>query len=270
MPRVHYLKKEARRYYAVGDVHGCKEELVKMLDKIVKHGFSDEDALVFLGDYVDRGPDSKGCIDTILEFKKDRDNVFCLMGNHEDMMVSWAGWAPSAFGQYFFANGGSATMKSYGSTVAASKEERVSKIPEHHKKFLLNLYHVVSTEKFYFVHANADVTILGDDPTQWREEKIIWDRNWQFYKHELGKTVVHGHTPVAAVTFFHPDFPAKLTNPFGGPDEVVTPKNGQFYHSIDVDTGCVFGDYFGNCLSCLVVDNDLNYEILSVKSETTF
>jgi serine/threonine protein phosphatase 1 len=274
-PKIKNLEKEPRRFYAVGDIHGCNKQLKQMLEKIVEHGFSDEDVLIFLGDYVDRGPDSKDCIQQILDFKKDRNNVYCLMGNHEDMMVSYLGWAESEFGRYFMNNGGNATAKSYiplsDSFVSLEdKEKWLAEFPEEHKDFLCNLYHVISTEKFYFVHANADLQILGNDPTKWRLEKIIWDRHWQFFKHELGKTIVHGHTPVSAVTFYNSNFSHKKKNPFGGPDEVVEPKNGQYYHSIDVDTGCVFGDYYGQCLSCVVLDNNLNYEVISVKSDVDF
>ena len=68
---------------AIGDIHGCRSSLCRLIDYA---GINEEDTVVTLGDYVDRGPDTKGVIDTILELRE-RTRVVSLMGNHEIMML---------------------------------------------------------------------------------------------------------------------------------------------------------------------------------------
>ena len=97
--------------YVIGDVHGCLPELASLVESLpLERG----DTVVFLGDYIDRGPDSKGVIDYLLELRKrgEQTTVF-LRGNHEDMMLSFMALS-GHHGDAFLLNGGVATLASYG------------------------------------------------------------------------------------------------------------------------------------------------------------
>ncbi len=81
--------------YAVGDIHGEAELLADLLESLPH---APGDRFVFVGDYIDRGPDSKGVVDLLLELERERDCVF-LMGNHESMFLDFLGWrGPAYFG----------------------------------------------------------------------------------------------------------------------------------------------------------------------------
>src|SRR3990167_5157122 len=95
------------RCYVVGDIHGCIDELVCLLEGLP---LEPSDRLVFLGDYVDRGPDSKGVVSYLIEAqRKGMPEMIFLKGNHEDMFLSYLGF-PGRYGDMFLFNGGGATL----------------------------------------------------------------------------------------------------------------------------------------------------------------
>ena len=98
--------------YAIGDIHGESERLGELLE-VLPLGADDE--IVFLGDYVDRGPDSHGVIEILLDLEKKVPCTF-LLGNHESMLLDFLGWTDSCFtgADAFLSNGGSQTLASYG------------------------------------------------------------------------------------------------------------------------------------------------------------
>jgi len=108
--------------YAIGDIHGEREMLEELLASLP---LAEEDSLVFMGDYVDRGPDSKGVVDTLLQVQKERRCVF-LLGNHESMFLSFLGWKRKEDfgGDAFLMNGGDRTLASYG---YFDRERRIAK-----------------------------------------------------------------------------------------------------------------------------------------------
>ncbi len=106
----HDKKKRSGRLFAVGDIHGCPEELDAILKAISPRK---GDTVVFVGDYVDRGPASRDVVDLILELQKGPAEVVTLKGNHEDMMLSYLGFE-GHYGESFLFNGGAATLDSYG------------------------------------------------------------------------------------------------------------------------------------------------------------
>src|SRR4029450_814320 len=103
---------EARMLYAVGDIHGEWEMLEELLAKI-PHGPGDR--FVFMGDYVDRGPDSRRVVDRLIALARERECVF-LLGNHESMFLDFLGWRGRSWfgGDAFLVNGGARTLASYG------------------------------------------------------------------------------------------------------------------------------------------------------------
>lgn len=171
------------RTLAVGDIHGCRNALVALM-KAVKP--TKEDRLIFLGDYVDRGPDSKGVIDWILKHREKRETI-TLRGNHEKMMMDSRGsyfdltlWMPS---------GGEATFKSYG---IESNRAWTHLVPEEHWSFLEQTARWFETDSHIYVHASLDPE---RDLADQADEALFWLKLDSMRKrHKSGKTIVCGHT----------------------------------------------------------------------------
>ena len=115
--------------YAIGDIHGMRDELAELLAKLP---LEPSDRLIFIGDYVDRGPDPKGVVDLLIEVAKQRECLF-LMGNHEAMFLSFIGWqGPNYFGkEACLHNGGETTLASYGYFESDASFE----LPPEHERF---------------------------------------------------------------------------------------------------------------------------------------
>lgn len=164
--------------FAIGDIHGRLDLMNKALAMIEQ----EETALVvFLGDYIDRGPDSKGVIERLRAGPtKDGHQWVPLMGNHEAMMVEVH--KKPAHMSWWLGNGGDAARKSWGGKVPSEVLEWAGKLPVSFE-----------TEHHYLVHAgiNPEYALKDQHP-----EEIIWIRE-KFLRHTDGfeKHVVHGHTP---------------------------------------------------------------------------
>lgn len=210
--------------YAIGDIHGRSDLLAKLLKTIeADAGGSAPDkrrALVFLGDYVDRGPDSRGVVEMLLHDLPQGFDQHFLKGNHEALMLDFLE-EPSDL-DLWLANGAATTFASYGVDLAALVRARaepetwrralLAGLPEDHRRFLENLELAVSFGDYLFVHAGVKpgVPIDEQDP-----HDLVWIRS-EFLRSDadFGKVVVHGHTPVPA-----PEIRA---------------------NRIDIDTGAVF------------------------------
>ena len=167
------------RTIAIGDIHGCSKALDGLLQILDPQP---ADCLVFLGDYVDRGPDSRGVIDMLLELEGRCKTVF-LRGNHEIMFSGvLRGLEPTLWMQ----NGGSQTLTSYGGLL--------DHVPDRHREFLQNCVPHYETEKSMFVHANyvADLPLdqQPDLALYWEHLNDRWPE-----PHVSGKHVYCGHTP---------------------------------------------------------------------------
>jgi serine/threonine protein phosphatase 1 len=101
-----------RQTYAVGDVHGCRESLQALLEEIERDPAGTEADLVFLGDYVDRGPDSAGVLADLMAMERDDPRVTCLAGNHDRMMLAFLD-DPDKEVRWLW-TGGEATLESFG------------------------------------------------------------------------------------------------------------------------------------------------------------
>lgn len=169
------------RILAVGDIHGCLTAL-QTIDKQVV--FGPDDLVITLGDYIDRGPDSKGAIDYLIGLRK-RTKLVTLRGNHEVMMMSARDRGLDYFESWLSA-GGEETLKSYGA-------ESLEDIPQAHWEFLEATVAIQETRSHFFIHANADPKVPLKD--QW-EEVAFWERfNPKQPPHCSGKIMVCGHTP---------------------------------------------------------------------------
>ncbi|MDR2611281.1 MAG: serine/threonine protein phosphatase [Deltaproteobacteria bacterium] len=172
---------EDRRIFAVGDIHGCREKLERLLDKLDWRPENREE-LVFLGDYIDRGPESFEVVEIVRELKdKWPREVTALKGNHEQMFLDFL---TGQDGISLVHNGTRHTIVSY---------DRHSPFPVSHFRFYLNLELYHETESHIFVHAGLRP---GVPLIRQTEEDCLWIRQ-EFLESEydFGKTVVFGHTP---------------------------------------------------------------------------
>jgi serine/threonine protein phosphatase 1 len=168
------------RLLAVGDIHGCLDHLERLMSRVEP---TTTDRTVFLGDYIDRGPESRGVIDYLIDFGQRFPKSIFLKGNHEAMFLDFL----AGRNQWLFLyNGGASTLESY-------QEERGVRIARAHLDFLANLPLYYETDNFIFVHAG----LRPGKPLEHQQEKdLLWIRE-EFINSSFswGKTVVYGHTP---------------------------------------------------------------------------
>jgi len=207
--------------YAVGDVHGESEKLDELLAMLP---LAQGDRLVFLGDYIDRGPDACGVIDRLIDFATRWPCTF-LLGNHESMFLDFLGWTDDAYfgGDAFLMNGGDRTLASYGYFDREKPDRESFRLPKAHEDFLLQLESSYREADYLFVHAGLGTAQLRLDDVDYalrrtRPEDLLWNRTSCDLPHRLGVTVVYGHTPAE-------DFAVRWNLPY----------------SIGIDTGAVYG-----------------------------
>jgi len=190
--------------YAVGDVHGCLDQLQRLHAKILDDALSipGDKLIVMLGDYIDRGPDSARVLDFLQQPLPEGFQRVCLVGNHEIVMLDHLADPGNAIRWLDF--GGVETLQSYGVDferyAAASGEERAailaSHIPLQHIEFARNLTALLAMPGLVFVHAG----IRPGVPLAIQDERdLFWIRGaFTDSTLDLGALVVHGHTPGAA------------------------------------------------------------------------
>jgi serine/threonine protein phosphatase 1 len=215
---------EGHLLYAVGDIHGRLDLLEAILDRIEVDARASRHVtrrtLVFLGDYVDRGPDSRGVVDRVIGGLPQGFDTHFLKGNHEAILLNFLDDARSL--DNWLLNGGDATMLSYGVDTERLarlgvpsetwRQAFAAALPEAHLRFFKSLKLSVSFGDYLFVHAGVRPGVpLGAQS----EADLIWIRA-PFLDHAglFDKIVVHGHTP--------------------GKDAVTRPNR------IGIDTGAVF------------------------------
>jgi serine/threonine protein phosphatase 1 len=211
------------KIFAIGDIHGCLshlEHLIPMLPIRV------EDRLVFIGDFIDRGPDAKGVVDYVLQLRETLCPTVCLLGNHEQMFLDYLAGKNV---ETFLYNGGMETLASYGLT--GRRTISPEDLPPGHAAFFQELQHYYETDDFILVHAGLrpGVSLLEQ-----RLADLIWIR-FDFIRsdYDFKKTVIFGHTPLSR------------TSPFYG-----TKKVG-------IDTGAVYGGR----LTCLELPEMRVYQV---------
>jgi serine/threonine protein phosphatase 1 len=224
------------RVYAIGDIHGRADLLTKLLGVISADADGRGAALnrlVYLGDYVDRGPDSRGVIDLVLDGVPSGFSVVTLMGNHEEMMRRFVG-GEIALGRTWMINGGDATLASYGidppgwldgsAAYRRASDELAASLPQRHRDFLGRLALSHELGDYFFVHAGVRPGVPL--PRQLQED-LLWIRD-EFLDSEddFGKRVVHGHS--------------------------IAPKPMVERNRIGIDTGA----YASGTLTALVLEGD--------------
>ncbi|MFP6654654.1 MAG: metallophosphoesterase family protein, partial [Myxococcota bacterium] len=184
--------------YAFGDIHGDLEKLDELLDRLP---LEKQDRLVFLGDYIDRGPDSSGVIDRLIGLREDFDCRF-LLGNHESMFLDFLGWTDDAYfgGEGFLRHGGDRTLASYGVQGGDAALMANFRLPVAHESFLLELSLSHVEPGYFFVHAGLGVAALRSRDLasalrESRPDEMLWNRTTGALENALGSTMIYGHTP---------------------------------------------------------------------------
>jgi serine/threonine protein phosphatase 1 len=169
------------RTIAVGDIHGCAAALKTLLNTIAP---TPDDTIVTLGDYVDRGPDSRGVIDQLIELSK-HCRLVPLMGNHEEMMLEVVRDKQQPY--RWLQHGGVDTLDSYGFY------GDMSVVPETHLEFFRSMRDFFETDSHFFVHANynPDVPLERQSIHALRWQKLTEVTPGQHYS---GKRAIVGHT----------------------------------------------------------------------------
>ncbi len=200
------------RIFVIGDIHGCYERLKTLLKKL---HIKNNDMLIFLGDYIDRGTDSKKVVEEVINLKSQY-HIITLLGNHEKMLLDIL--QKSLPIEMWLFNGGETTLLSYG-----IKKYNISSdlFPSEHIEFFKSLLPYYEMGNYIFVHAGLKPNIpLGKQSI----DDLVWIRDEFIYSDcDFGKVVVFGHTPLAEPLFL---------------------KN-----KIGIDTGAVYGGK----LTCLVL-----------------
>lgn len=224
---------DATRLYAVGDIHGRVDLLRGLHDSIRAdaRGYAGRRVLIYLGDYVDRGDNSRQVIELLLDHPLDGFETIHLMGNHEDMMSGFL--EDASIGQAWMINGGDATLASYGvgapaepvgeTRIRALQQAFNEVLPPRHRGFLraLGEHHIEGD--YLFTHAGIQP---GVAPDRQDRQDLLWIREpFLSSKADHGHCVVHGHTTVT-----EPEFHA---------------------NRIAIDTGA----YYSNTLTCLVLED---------------
>lgn len=202
------------RIYAIGDIHGCLDKLMGLVSKIDID--RQNDTLVFIGDYIDRGRYGREVVDYVIGLQEECKNVVCLLGNHEQMFLRYLEGVDEFL---YLANGGKATLDSFGILLSDNVEKRKAKISAKYRKFFQSLLPYYETDQYIFVHAGLRPGLPPGDQTL---DDLLWIR-YEFIDSgdDFGKIVIFGHT--------------SMTSP-------LIDKN-----KIGIDTGAVYG---GN-LTCV-------------------
>jgi serine/threonine protein phosphatase 1 len=197
---------------AIGDIHGCVRSAEALLNTLIDQGWATDRKTVFVGDYIDRGPDSKGVVDLVLDYGSDYDTVK-LRGNHEQMMLDAHKTGNTSL---WLSNGGGATLQSYDAPF--NKLD----LPVNHYHFYRNTELFYESKDYVFVHAGLppDMTVAEALADESVHEDFLWIRSHlKLPEVPWEKTVVFGHTPQS--------------------EPLVKSKR------IGIDTGCVYKNLSG-------------------------
>ncbi|MBI1225072.1 MAG: serine/threonine protein phosphatase [Bacteroidetes bacterium] len=202
------------RQFAISDIHGCNVTFKALLDKI---GLTSADELYLLGDYIDRGPDSKGVLDTIIDLQSTGYKVRCLMGNHEDAM-NRSLYDFEHLEAWLVKWGGRETLQSFDAF-------SINEVPLEYWQWLDSLEKYIEVDDYLLVHAGLNwsaVNPLAD------VDGLIFARNWYHkidYEWLRKRTIVHGHTPVVRTEM----------------ETMLKLMPSRQY--LDIDNGCVYDRY---------------------------
>lgn len=207
------------RTLTIGDIHGCHAALSALLAEVRPEP---TDQLIFIGDYIDRGPASRAVIHTLLELRKACSTVF-LRGNHEVMILDARGDSTRA--SFWQSYGGLETLISYGGNYDNYGPDWVNAIPVAHWEFLERTTRYFENNRHIFVHACLDPELeMGEQP-DWL---LFWEYFDRLQPHCSGKQIICGHSPQRSGQIKAVGFAACID---------TAPASGGWLTCLDVDSG---------------------------------
>lgn len=234
------------RTYAIGDIHGHIDKLREVHEWIAEdkrqHGAAGD--IVHVGDLVDRGPDSAGVVDWLMKGVAAGEPWIVLKGNHDRMMTYFlevpSRSDPCLRSEYSWLSeplGGLATMASYGVGCRESDDsmsfhaEARAAVPEAHLKFLEELPIMHQSSGAVFVHAGIKPRVALEDQI---EDDLVWIRaQFHNYRRDHGALIVHGHTPVDAVTHYGNRINIDTGVAYGGPLSAIVVEDGVTWNLLE-------------------------------------
>jgi serine/threonine protein phosphatase 1 len=218
---------QGRRVYAIGDIHGCAVQLANLhalIQQDLAHRPVASALLLHVGDYVDRGVDTRGVIARLLSGSPvPGTEMVNLMGNHENTMIEALSGERAAATDWLF-TGGRPSLQSYGVDPESPRETWRAQVPDSHMQFLRELKLMHREGEYVFVHAGVRPGVPLAE--QARDDLLRMRQPFLYSEMNFGAVVVHGHSPVKAPVIRH--------------------------NRIAIDTGAVFG----GVLTCLVLEGD--------------
>ncbi|MEY9180591.1 metallophosphoesterase family protein [Bradyrhizobium sp. USDA 313] len=202
--------------YAIGDLHGCLDQLKQLVELCERDAGEGRSKFVFLGDYIDRGPDSRGVVEFLMDLQRwSPDEIICLRGNHEDLLLAALEGEDAEL--VWRQNGAQFTLASY-------KAKTPRDIPITHLDWLRSLPVFHDDGIRFFVHAG----VHPDRPLHLqRRRDLLWIREpFLSSDKDFGRLIVHGHTPLSS----------------GIPD--------QRSNRLNIDTGAVYGRALTSAIFC--------------------
>jgi serine/threonine protein phosphatase 1 len=185
-----------RKRWVIPDIHGCVNTLRALVEELIRPNRYDE--IYFLGDYIDRGPDSKGVIDFIRTLQKEEYTITALRGNHEDFVLELFDAELKSRNPWFFnfagrkklawnSIGGKATLHSFD-------VDHVKDIPKEYIDWMNSLEYYVALEDFILVHAGLN--FKNEDPFS-DKRAMLWLRDYEILPEKINnRRIIHGHVPV--------------------------------------------------------------------------
>jgi len=246
-PIVHNLEDKYDYVVAIGDVHGCSEQLEELMNDVVAYinDYPLNAAFILLGDLIDRGPDPEGVYKFIEGWNSVNPNIFCVMGNHSSKHVRY---------KRYEVQGGKNPMK------ATEEFTRTHKLmSDEHFKYLASLPSAIQWRGWTFCHAGLDPFLKYNQPLQGflrnryfelKDGKWVPSKTWQ------DKNGVWCHSPTAK----------HWSELYEGPEKVVyghevLPEPRVLEHSIGIDTGCAMG---GKLSALIIKADDETLDFVSV------
>lgn len=214
------------RDWVISDIHGCLNTLRSLIETLVIP--TRQDTLYFVGDYIDRGPDSKGVMDYVMDLQAQGFSVVALKGNHEDFMVK-AFEEEKQLKSFLFFKRASVTkqlwMKHGGREALNSfKVNTITEIPELYIDWINQRPFYHELDKFLIVHAGLNFEL--DDPLE-DEHAMLWVRDYHIEPAKINqRKLIHGHVPVSL-------------------DFIDLTINSGNYSFIDIDNGCYMNNKSG-------------------------
>ncbi len=224
------------KIFAVGDIHGCYDKLTELLRRIPFE--PERDTIIFLGDYINRGPDSYQVLDCLIELQEIcRDAVF-LKGNHEQILLEYADSGRSDILEYLRGMGIESTTESYNTN--AARLRNLSCFPLEHQNFLYSLKFAVIRGNTVFTHADINAETIRiieyDNPAEQidhvTETALLSSRRLIFDQQGIpGYTIVFGHVPMASPLVFNDRIGIDTGAVYGNMLTALELPSGRFYHA---------------------------------------